>query len=209
MLDPAVGTIIVDRSAGVARVFVHEYVLGDILAGAFGHFPHLVVVLDEGFVLGDRRAFGDEPGHVIHFVLAVVFVPEGAALSVPRAVIFAHDFSAVVLPRAPGLYFDSFCCRRELGEPLHERATHDGCPAIGWLHDFDTGVDGGADGFAEIGILAKAANHEDGVDFLAGSGDLAADEGDDFLDDRLEDLGDFSAGHAEFAAADALVGVVC
>ena len=223
---PAHASIFVDRRAGIVRIFVHEDILRDRLAGALEHFPHLVVMLDKGLVLGDGAPLGDEPAHVVHFALAVVLVPETAALGVLRAVVFAHNLRAVVFPRAAALHLDPFGRGRQFAETFHERAAHDGGPAVGGLHDFDARVDGGADRFAQVGVLPEAADHEHCVDFFVGCGDLPAHKGDDFCHDGLEDFGDFRAGHSrevlaegmwgnvmrllpEFAAADTLRGVIC
>ena len=75
MLDVSSSSVPVDGSALVVRVREHEDVLRDDLAGAFGDFPHLVVFAGEGVVFGYGAAFGDEPGHVEDFELAVVVVP--------------------------------------------------------------------------------------------------------------------------------------
>ena len=69
------------------------------------------------------------------------------------AVVAAHDFGAVVLARGAGMYFHALGGGREEGEAFHEGAADDGGPAVGGLHYFDGGVDGGADGFAEVGVL--------------------------------------------------------
>ena len=153
-------------------------------------------MLHKSLVLGDGTALGDEPAHVVDLALAVVLVPEGAALGVFRAVVFAHDFRPVVFPRAAALHLDPFGGGGELAEAFHEGAAHDGGPAVGGLHHFDARVDRGADGFAEVGVLAEAADHEHRVDFFVRRGDLAAHEGDDFGDDGFEDFGDFRAGHS-------------
>ena len=74
MLDVS-SSVLVDGGALVVRVREHQYVLRDYLAGAFGDFPHFVVFAGEGAVFGHGAAFGDEPGHVEDFELAVVVVP--------------------------------------------------------------------------------------------------------------------------------------
>ena len=73
MLD--LSTIFVDRGTLVLGVSEHEDVLRDNLAGAFGDLPDFVVFSDEGAIFGDGAAFGDEPGHVEDFELAVVVIP--------------------------------------------------------------------------------------------------------------------------------------
>ena len=73
MLD--VSSVLVYGGTLVVRVREHQYVLRDDLAGAFGDSPHFVVFADEGAVFGYGAAFGDEPGHVEDFELAVVVVP--------------------------------------------------------------------------------------------------------------------------------------
>ena len=113
-----------------------------------------------------------------------------------------------MFPRRPRRDFHPLRIRFQLAKTLHQRASHDRRPAIGRLHDFDGRIDGRADGFAEVGILAEAADEKDGLDFLLGGGDLAADEGDDFVDDGVEDGFDLGAGHFELAASDSLGWIV-
>lgn len=89
MLDVS-SSMLVDGGAFVVRVREHQNVLRDDLAGAFGDFPHFVIFADEGTVFGHGAAFGDEPGHVEDFELAVVVVPvqvKWTAVSCPRAVL--------------------------------------------------------------------------------------------------------------------------
>ena len=88
--------------------------------------------------------------------------------------------------------FDALGGWLEGREAFHESATDDGGPAVGGLHDLDGGRvcglarggvgegkgegEGGADGFAEVGGLAEAADEEDGFYrevFRFGGGDLA------------------------------------
>ena len=175
---------------------------------ALGDGPDFVVLAFERLVFGDGVAFADEPVHVVDFVFAVVSVPVVGAFGVLDGVVFGHAFGAVVFARGTGGDFDAGGGGFELGEPFHEGAADDGGPAVGGLHDFDGGVDGGADGFAEVGVLAETADEEDGFDGLVGGGDLATDESEDFLDDGLEDGGNFGTSHAEFATTNALSWVV-
>ena len=89
MLDVS-SSVLVDGGALVVRVREHQDVLRDDLAGAFGDFPHFVVFADEGAVFGYGAAFGDEPGHVEDFELAVVVVPmqvRWTMVSYPRTVL--------------------------------------------------------------------------------------------------------------------------
>ena len=74
MLDVSF-SLLVNGGALVVRVGEHQDVLRDDLPGAFGDFPYFVVFADEGAVFGYGAAFGDEPGHVEDFELAVVVIP--------------------------------------------------------------------------------------------------------------------------------------
>ena len=69
------------------------------------------------------------------------------------AVVARHDFGAVVLACGAGVDFYAFVGGGEGGEAFHEGAADDGCPAVGGLHYFDCGGDGGPDCFAEVGVL--------------------------------------------------------
>ena len=204
-----IACLLVDRCACVVRILTHEDILRDGLPCAFAAEPDFVVVFHERFVFGDGGVFGDEPRHVVDFILAIVFIPEAGRFRVPRGVVLAHDLGAVVLPCRSSCDLDSLCRWGQLAEAFHEGAADDGSPAVWRLHHFDVRVDVRADGFAEVGILAEAADHEHGVDALVGRCDLAFYQGDDFLDNRLEYLRYFSAGHTEFSSANALRGIVC
>ena len=150
---PARRIILIRRRALIRHIIKNQYILRNTLPRSLAHFPHLMIMLHEALILRHGAALGDEPAHVIDFAFAVVFVPEGGRFGVFGAVVARHDFRAVVLARGARVHFDAFGGGGEEGEAFHEGAADDGGPAVGGLHYFDGGVDGGADGFAEVGIL--------------------------------------------------------
>ena len=202
MLDVSF-SVLVGGGALVVRVREHQDVLRDDLPGAFGDFPYFVVSADEGAVFGHGAAFGDEPGHVEDFELAVIVIPvqvrsqlsvylagqrdangderygddlpPACGLCMLATVVSTHYLGTVVFPRSPRRDLDSLCVRFQLAETFHQGASYDRCPAVRRLHDFDGRVNCRTDGLAEVGILAETTNEEDSFDFLLSSGNLSAD----------------------------------
>ena len=132
----------------------------------------------------------------------------GRALNMLATIVFAHDLRSIMLPRRPTRNLDSLGIRLQLTQPFHQRTSHNGSPAVWGLHDFNIRIDGGSNGLAEIGVLAKTSDQEDRFYLFVGGCDLAADEGDDFVDDRVEHVFHVGACHLEFSASDALRWVV-
>lgn len=71
---PHVGPILIDRRTLIIWIRIHENVLRDGLPRPFGHAPYFMILADEGAIFCYGAAFGDEPGHVEDFELAVVVV---------------------------------------------------------------------------------------------------------------------------------------
>ena len=159
----SLSAVFIERGASVASISIEQDILSDSLARPVRDAPHFVVFAGIGHVFCHGLGFGDEPAHIEDLEFAIIVVPPRRCPCVAaRRVVFTHDLGPIMFPRHAGLDFHSLGLRRQSGEAFHESAAHDGRPAIWGLHYFDVRGDAGADGFAEVGGLAEAADEEDG-----------------------------------------------